>query len=84
MNDTAIPFAPAGRMKLLARETEKMKQTQLTKLLILIPIAANNQTQDKSRQKCCCMFPFHNATRKNRDYVFRAMGIAFCMLCPCF
>lgn len=35
-------------MKLLTQEMKKMKNTQLTKLLMLTPIVGSNLAQDKS------------------------------------
>lgn len=60
-------FAPASRMKLLATEIEKMKQTQLAKLLILIPIAASNEAQGKSRQKVLLYISFSQCHHKERQ-----------------
>lgn len=60
-------FAPANRMKLLAGEMEKMKQTEMTRLLILIPVTASNQAQDKSRQKVLLYIPFSQCHHKERQ-----------------
>lgn len=51
INDTAIPFCACRQDEIIGERDGKMKQTQLTKLLILIPIAASNQAQDTSSQK---------------------------------
>lgn len=83
-------YSPAGRMKLLAREMEKMKKTQLTELLILIAIAARNQAQDKSRQKVLLYVPFSQCHHKERQgSCIQSSGHclwaqSFCMLHPCF